>query len=74
MSTYHYAVKKLIAEVDKFLNVTLKSENLSKQAFKEKDKIIELIQKLYGDYTSLAPSGDEGSTSSARDTGGNNSL
>ncbi|KAH9494839.1 hypothetical protein Btru_017944 [Bulinus truncatus] len=74
MSTYHYAVKKLLSEIDRFFNFTLKSENLSKKADKEKEKIIESIQKLFADYTSLAPSGDEGSTSSARDTGANSSF
>lgn len=68
MSSYHYAVRRFLGEVNKFINVTLRSESLSKPAQKERDKILELLLRLYADYDSLSPSGDEGSTSSARDT------
>ncbi|CAL1526619.1 unnamed protein product [Lymnaea stagnalis] len=68
MSSYHYAVRRFLSEVNKFINGTLRSESLSKPAQKERDKIIDLLLRLYADYDSLSPSGDEGSASSTRDT------
>ncbi|XP_059140158.1 src kinase-associated phosphoprotein 2-like [Physella acuta] len=72
MSSYHQAVKKFLTEINKFINITLKNENLSVSAQKEKEKIVELLLRFYVDYDNLS-SGDEGSTSSARDTGAHSS-
>ena len=54
-----------ISDVHKFVNVTLKSESLSKKAEGERTKLVEALEKFYASNYHLAPSsGDEGSTSS----------
>ncbi|XP_005099791.1 src kinase-associated phosphoprotein 2-A [Aplysia californica] len=68
MSAYNEAIKRVLAEVNKFLGSTLKSESLSKNGQKEKSRITEVLQKLFADYPGLAPAtGDEGSASSGKD-------
>ncbi|GFR60026.1 Src kinase-associated phosphoprotein 2 [Elysia marginata] len=67
MAPYNEAVKTILADVSKFVNVTLKSEPLSKKAENERTKLVEALEKFYANNYSLAPhSGDEGSTSSHR--------
>ena len=54
-----------VADVSKFVSLTLKSESLSKKAESERIKLVEALEKFFADNYSLAPhSGDEGSTSS----------
>lgn len=64
-SSSNEALKAILADVSKFVNITLKSETLSKKAENERTKLVETLEKFYAANYSLAPhSGDEGSASS----------
>ncbi|RUS74020.1 hypothetical protein EGW08_018219, partial [Elysia chlorotica] len=61
------AVKSILADVKRFVSLTLKSESLSKKAEAERTKLVETLEKFFADNYSLAPhSGDDDSTSSHR--------
>jgi hypothetical protein len=68
MSIYTEDIKRVLSEVNRFLKITLLPETLSSNAENDRKNILKLLQKLFSDYDSLAPSsGDEGSVSSYKD-------
>ncbi|XP_052778254.1 src kinase-associated phosphoprotein 2-like [Mya arenaria] len=75
MTTFHENVKNILADVEKFLNETLKKEKLGKKSQEHRQQILERLTYLYEEHPQLAPTKGQDSLSVADEssmTGGSN--
>ncbi|WAR23340.1 SKAP2-like protein [Mya arenaria] len=63
MTTFHENVKNILADVEKFLNETLKKEKLGKKSQEHRQQILERLTYLYEEHPQLAPTKGQDSLS-----------